>query len=122
MATAWSRGLAAVLCIALALVGLGTAMHEVGVEHRRCAAHGEWIHVAGAPGHRAPADEDEHEHCPILTAHHSDASADLTRTQPGIAELPLARVGIAASPAGAQSERPVVHILVAPKTSPPVVG
>jgi hypothetical protein len=106
-----------------------TVFHALLVEHRRCAEHGEWVHVdgeheeghAGAPGEPAPdaavfsAPGAEDDHCLICSE-----LRKVALLPPSIPELRAPPLDAEAAPSGRKS--PAISARVysfAPKTSPP---
>jgi hypothetical protein len=117
----WYRSIALLACVVFAFTGLGAALHASHVEHRRCAAHGEWVHVSSdvhAPDEGAPGDDDEHEHCSLVAAQ-TTPPVELVDARVGLANPPLVTISVERSPVASRG-RARAQLVVAPKTSPPL--
>jgi hypothetical protein len=132
-APAWRRTIVRYLTVWMGLLCLGaqfsTIFHALLVEHRRCAQHGEWVHVDGehAEGHvdargEPPSDDSvfsapgaEDDHCLICSE-----LRKVALLPPSIPELRAPPLDAEATPSGRKSPLHSARVYsFAPKTSPP---
>jgi hypothetical protein len=125
---------AAIAVLALFAGGrLAAVAHELLVEHRRCAEHGELVDAAPlttlqpespaaaraavTPGEAVPSEHDSHEHCDIVLVHRAPALV-------GTSTPTYAKIHAASAPNAAPEKHDagIARHRLAPKTSPPETG